>query len=124
MIVHFVCSGLANSEHSHPAGLLLKTSILLQHDGSSERLNHGELVCVCVCVRVCVCVCSVYLLLCMHTFVYMYAYIVYACIHALLLLPHAAFEDTLKHPDLSIEMALATIRLTTQSNRLVFPIYS
>ena len=33
--------GLANSEHSHPAGLLLKTNILLQHDGNSERLNHG-----------------------------------------------------------------------------------
>ena len=36
-------------------------------------------------------------------------------------LPHAAFEDTLKHPDLSIEMALATVRLTTQNNRLVYP---
>lgn len=47
--MYFVCSGLANSEHSHPAGLLLKTSILLQHDGSSERLNHGEYVCVLVC---------------------------------------------------------------------------
>ena len=36
-------------------------------------------------------------------------------------LPLAAFEDTLKHPDLSIEMALATVRLTTQNNRLVYP---
>ena len=34
-------SGLANSEHSHPAGLLLKTNILLQHngDGQSGRLE-------------------------------------------------------------------------------------
>ena len=36
-------AGLANSEHSHPAGLLLKASILLCHEGSSERLNQGEL---------------------------------------------------------------------------------
>ena len=30
---------LANSEHSHPAGFLLKTSILLQHDSGNERLT-------------------------------------------------------------------------------------
>lgn len=30
----------------------------------------------------------------------------------------SAFEDTLKHPDLSIDMALATIRLATQNDRL------
>lgn len=29
---------LANSEHSHPAGFLLKTNILLKHDGGNERL--------------------------------------------------------------------------------------
>lgn len=34
---------LANSEHSHPAGFLLKTSILLQHDSANERLSQGEL---------------------------------------------------------------------------------
>ena len=29
-------SGLANSEHNHPAGLLLKTNVLLQHDGDRQ----------------------------------------------------------------------------------------
>lgn len=33
---------LANSEHSHPAGFLLKTSILVQYDSSNERLSQGE----------------------------------------------------------------------------------
>ncbi len=33
---------LANSEHSHPAGFLLKTSILLQHDSGNERLAQCE----------------------------------------------------------------------------------
>ncbi len=33
---------LANSEHSHPAGFLLKTSILLKHDKSNERLAQCE----------------------------------------------------------------------------------
>ena len=33
---------LANSEHSHPAGFLLKTSILLQHDSGNERLVQCE----------------------------------------------------------------------------------
>jgi hypothetical protein len=28
--------GLANSEHNHPAGLLLKTNVLLQHDGDGQ----------------------------------------------------------------------------------------
>lgn len=28
-----------------------------------------------------------------------------------------AFDDTLKHPDLSTDMALATIQLATQNNR-------
>lgn len=34
-------TGLANSEHCHPAGLLLKTNILLHHEqeGSLERLQ-------------------------------------------------------------------------------------
>ena len=59
----------------------------------------------CVCVCVCVCVVCIFLLyVCMHAFVY-----------------NAAFEDTLKHPDLSIEMALATIRLTTQNDRFMYP---
>jgi len=38
-----LCAGLANSEHSHPAGHLLKTSILLQHDSDNERLTIGTL---------------------------------------------------------------------------------
>ena len=42
--------GLANSEHSHPSGLLLKTRIFLQYMPNSERLASGECVCVCVCV--------------------------------------------------------------------------
>ena len=33
--------GLANSEHSHASGLLLKTSILLQYDPSSEGISQG-----------------------------------------------------------------------------------
>lgn len=34
-------TGLANSEHCHPAGLLLKTNVLLRHEqeGSLERLQ-------------------------------------------------------------------------------------
>ena len=39
---HVVCAaGLANSEHSHPAGHLLKTNILLLHEneGDSQRLQ-------------------------------------------------------------------------------------
>ena len=32
---------LANSEHNHPAGLVLKTNILLQYDNEDERLITG-----------------------------------------------------------------------------------
>ena len=33
---------LANSEHNHPAGLVLKTNILLQYDNGDERLITGR----------------------------------------------------------------------------------
>ena len=34
---------------------------------------------------------------------------------------HAAFEDTLQHPELTIDMALATVRLATQHSRQALP---
>ena len=34
-----------------------------------------------------------------------------------LILYLTAFEDTLHHPDLTVEMALATVRLAAQHNR-------
>ncbi len=36
--------GLANSEHSHPSGLLLKIRMLLQYMPDSERLASSECV--------------------------------------------------------------------------------
>ncbi|XP_077862518.1 testis-expressed protein 11-like [Saccoglossus kowalevskii] len=59
--------GLANAEHSHPAGLHLKVKILLLGDSPDTRLQ-------------------------------------------------SAFDDVLRHPDLSIDMALETIKLVTQYN--------
>ena len=74
-----------------------------------------------VSVCVCVCVCALcFSTVCVHACV-----CVHVCMYHIfqLLLPNAAFEDTLKHPDLSIEMALATIRLTTQNSRFMYPTY-
>lgn len=39
-----LCSeGLANSEHSHALGLLLKVSILLQYDPNNDIIHRGKL---------------------------------------------------------------------------------
>lgn len=79
--------GLANSEHSHPSGLLLKTRILLQYMPDSERLLSGEFIC--------------------QRFTFLVSIIILC----------TALDDTLTHPDTSIEMASTAIRITFQYNR-------
>lgn len=79
--------GLANSEHSHPSGLLLKTRILLQYMPDSERLISGEFIC--------------------QRFTFLVSIIILC----------TALDDTLTHPDTSIEMASTAIRITFQYNR-------
>lgn len=68
---------------------MLKTSILLQYEPSSDLIPHGKV-------------------LKWQKLSPLYYKIVLA-----------AYEDTLHHPDISVEMAIATIKLASQHERYV-----
>lgn len=92
IILYWACidQGLANSEHSHALGLLLKTSILLQYDPDNDIISHGKSVQQEICRY-------------MQGFIHHWY--------------NAAFEDTLHHPDLTTDMAITAIKLANQHNR-------
>ena len=97
-----ISPGLANSEHAHASGLMLKFSILLDHDPGSDIIPSGNGSLGARCWQ------WLYYVLCVFLVVVPVA-MVWSW--------DAVFEDILQHSDLSIDMALEVLKAATQKEK-------